>query len=179
MALLVPLKIGPTGPYRDPAGLPTMGSMHRDNVFRELDRQECLRLLETVPIGRVVYTHKALPAILPVNFALDRDYSVVLRTSADSRLAGAVDGAVVAFEADRIDEAERAGWSVVVTGKAVLVEDPEEIERLHHSGPRTWRPMRDGVFIRIASELVTGRRLRLGRTTGAGGPSGPSPVDVA
>lgn len=133
--------------------------MHRQDGFRELDRQECLRLLAQVPIGRIVYTDGALPAVLPVNFSLDHDFSVLLRTAAASHLARAVDNAVVAFEADQFDLAARTGWSVIVTGRATLVTDPREYERLSTSGPRSWAPTPDGVFIRIDPELISGRAL--------------------
>ena len=36
-----------------------------------LDREDCLGLLASVPLGRVVFTDRALPAIQPVNFVLD------------------------------------------------------------------------------------------------------------
>ncbi|MFP8959724.1 pyridoxamine 5'-phosphate oxidase family protein [Streptomyces nanhaiensis] len=133
--------------------------MHRHDGFRELDRQECLDLLAQVPLGRIVYTENALPAVLPVNFFLDRDQAVVLRTSGASRMARAVDGSVVAFEADRFDESTRSGWSVVVTGRASKVADPGEAERLSRSGPLSWAPIEDGVYVRIEPELVTGRVL--------------------
>ncbi|MBD0421892.1 pyridoxamine 5'-phosphate oxidase family protein [Streptomyces sp. TRM S81-3] len=127
--------------------------------FRPLDRQECLRLLAKVPVGRVVYTRQALPAVLPVNFALDADASVLLRTSARSDLVRAVDGFVVAFEADEFDAVSRSGWSVVVTGRATVVTDPGEHERLLRTGPRSWMPIHEDVFVRIESEMVTGREL--------------------
>lgn len=133
--------------------------MLRYDVFRAMDRQECLRLLATVPLGRVVYTRQALPAVLPVNFVLDADSSVLLRTSAGSDLVRAVDGVVVAFEADEFDAASRSGWSVVVTGPASVVTDPAEHERLLRSGPQSWMPIREDVFIRIESAMVTGREL--------------------
>ncbi|GGL94226.1 DNA-binding protein [Streptomyces fumigatiscleroticus] len=133
--------------------------MFSNDGFRPLDRQECLRLLGKVPVGRVVYTRQALPAVLPVNFSLDTDSSVLLRTSAASDLARAIDGAVVAFEADDFDAADRSGWSVVVTGRATVVTDPAEHERLLRTGPPSWVVGRDGVFIRIEAEMVTGREL--------------------
>ncbi|MER6619116.1 MULTISPECIES: pyridoxamine 5'-phosphate oxidase family protein [unclassified Streptomyces] len=133
--------------------------MIQSDGFRPLDRQECLRLLAKVPVGRVVYTRQALPAVLPVNFALDTDASVVLCTSAASDLVRAVDGVVVAFEADDFDAGSRSGWSVVVTGRAAVVTDPAEHERLLRTGPRSWMPMHDGVFVRIEAGMVTGREL--------------------
>ncbi|MFI6559401.1 pyridoxamine 5'-phosphate oxidase family protein [Streptomyces sp. NPDC050534] len=133
--------------------------MPQTDAFRSLDRQECLRLLGEVPVGRVVYTRQALPAVLPVNFRLDEGGSVVLHTSADSDLVRAIDGSVVAFEADEFQAATRSGWSVVVTGRAAVVTDPAEHQRLAQAGPDSWMPMRDGVFVRIDSEVVTGRKL--------------------
>ncbi|MET9903626.1 pyridoxamine 5'-phosphate oxidase family protein [Streptomyces sp. NPDC006446] len=138
--------------------------MYANDGFRELDRQECLALLVTVPVGRIVYTRRALPAVLPVNFRLDRDGAVVVRTSASSELASAIDGAVVAFEADEVDEVAHSGWSVVAMGLATLVTDAVEHARLLRTGPRSWAPAPQEVFVRIAQELVTGRELVGGRT---------------
>ncbi|MFJ9669094.1 pyridoxamine 5'-phosphate oxidase family protein [Streptomyces sp. NPDC101219] len=134
--------------------------MSHNDAFRALDRQECLRLLAKVPVGRVVYTRHALPAVLPINFSLDTDASVLLRTSPDSDLVRAIDGVVVAFEADEFDAATRSGWSVVVTGRATVVTGPDEHARLSETGPASWMPLQDEVFVRIESEMVTGRELR-------------------
>ncbi len=138
--------------------------MYRNDGFRELERQECLRLLAKVPVGRIVHTRQALPAVLPVNFCLDADGAVLLRTAAGSELVRAIDGTVVAFEADEVDASAHAGWSVVVTGSATVIRDPAEHERLARTGPRSWVPSPVEVFVRIAPELVTGRELVRGRT---------------
>ncbi|MEV0976416.1 pyridoxamine 5'-phosphate oxidase family protein [Streptomyces sp. NPDC049915] len=138
--------------------------MYPNDGFRELNRDECLRLLTKVPVGRIVHTGNALPAVLPVNFCLDGDGAVLVRTSAASELARAVGGSVVAFEVDEIDPTSFAGWSVVVTGRATVVDDPAGRERLVRTGPRPWAPSVDGAFIRIDTELVTGRELVGGRT---------------
>jgi len=89
---------------------------------------------------------------------------VLLRTSAASELVRAIDGSVVAFEADEVDAATHSGWSVVVTGEATVVTDPAEQERLARTGPRSWAPSPEEVFVRIGPELVTGRELVGGRT---------------
>ncbi|MET8014018.1 pyridoxamine 5'-phosphate oxidase family protein [Streptomyces sp. NPDC005271] len=138
--------------------------MFENDGFRTLGRRECLRLLAGVPVGRIVFTRQAMPAVLPVGFSLGTDFSVLLRTSATSELAAAIDGVVVAFEADEFDAAQRSGWSVVVTGRASVVTDPTEYERLSRAGPLPWVVARDGVFVRIDSEMVTGRQLVRGRT---------------
>ena len=138
--------------------------MYPNDGFRELEQQECLRLLTKVPVGRIVHTRQALPAVLPVNFCMDVDGAVVLRTSADSELVRAIDGAVVAFEADEVDAQVHSGWSVVVTGSATVVTDPDEHDRLARTGPSSWAPSPREVFVRIEPELVTGRELVAGRT---------------
>ena len=48
--------------------------------------------------------------------------STVVRLSTDA-------GVVVAYEADDLDPQRRAGWSVVVTGWASMITDPEQIAR--------------------------------------------------
>lgn len=138
--------------------------MYPDDGFRELGRQECLRLMTQVPVGRIVFTRRALPAVLPVNFCLDADGAVLLRTASASELVRAIDGAVVAFEADHVDAVRQAGWSVVVTGPATVVTDPAEHERLIRAGPVSWVPAQREVFVRVEPELVTGRELVGGRT---------------
>jgi nitroimidazol reductase NimA-like FMN-containing flavoprotein (pyridoxamine 5'-phosphate oxidase superfamily) len=138
--------------------------MDPNDGFRELGRQECLRMMAQVPIGRIVYTRRALPAVLPVNYTLDGDGAILLRTSAASELVRAIDGAVVAFEADDVDAARHSGWSVVVTGTATVVTDPDEQRRLARTGPVSWVPAPQEVFVRIEPELVTGHELLGGRT---------------
>ncbi|NBM21138.1 pyridoxamine 5'-phosphate oxidase family protein [Streptomyces sp. GC420] len=152
--------------------------MHPYDGFRELGREEALALMAGVPIGRIVYTDGALPAVLPVNFSLDDDSSVVLRTAKTSRMARAVDRAVVAFEADQFDESARTGWSVVVTGLAGAVSDEREQERLRRTGPRSWAPTPDGIYIRITPELVTGRVLGESRAAAANGHAAPEAEPV-
>ena len=48
------------------------------SVLEHLSRDECLRLVGQVPVGRIVYTRQALPAVELVNFALD-DGDIVIQ----------------------------------------------------------------------------------------------------
>ncbi len=140
-----------------------------------LTRAQCLTLAASAPIGRIVFTSGALPAIWPVNFVLDDD-AVVLRTGAGSKLAAAVRSAIVAFQVDHFDEAAHGGWSVTVTGRAEAVSDPAEIARLGESCLASWVPEERQHWIRISADLVTGRRI-LARTRPAG-PDAPFPSAV-
>ncbi len=125
--------------------------------FEELPEAECLRLLGSVPLGRLVFTLRALPAVRPVNHIVDGT-DVVIRSCMGSKVAAAVRGAIVAYEADEIDPERQEGWSVVVTGVARLVHDPDDLARYERL-VRSWVPAKGEYFIRIRPEIVTGRRI--------------------
>jgi hypothetical protein len=83
--------------------------MHSDgSALQRLSRDECLMLMASVPVGRIIYTRQALPAVELVNFAL-AEGDIVIRTDGSGKLAAATRGAVVAFEADQVDLAGQAG----------------------------------------------------------------------
>ena len=94
----------------------------------ELGPDQCLDLLASRRVGRVGISIGALPVILPVNYAVF-DHGVLFRTAAGTKLDAAVRGIVVAFEADAYDPDGRAGWSVLLVGKASEVSDPVKLER--------------------------------------------------
>ncbi len=129
------------------------------SALRQLSRDECLRLMASVPVGRVIYTRRALPAVELVNFALD-DGDIVIRTDRGGKLAAATCGAVVAFEADCLDAAHQAGWSITAIGPSREVTDPEEIGRLQKMRLSSWAPGAREHFIRISPGIINGRRLR-------------------
>ena len=141
------------------------------NGLEVLSREECLTLLETVPVGRIVVTISALPVILPVHFAVV-DGTVVIRTSPGTKLATATRNTVVAFEADSVDADGEVGWSVAVTGTAASVSDPTERQALLKLPLPEWAGGTDSHFIRITPVVVSGRRLPAGRTLP--GPSVPA-----
>jgi hypothetical protein len=128
--------------------------------LQELTQTESLRLLSSVPVGRVVFTHHALPAIRPVNH-LVIDNKIIIITSLGSAIssqAGSDGGTVVAYEADSIDPDTHLGWSVVVIGKAGLVASETEAADYRRAlQPWVAGEMDDVIVIR--AELVTGYRL--------------------
>lgn len=117
-----------------------------------------MRLMGTVPVGRIVYTRQALPAVELVNFTLD-DGDIIVRTDASGKLAAATRGAVVAFETDSIDLSGHTGWSVTIVGQARAVIDGEEIHRLEQAEVIPWAPGKRDHFIRISPTIVNGRRV--------------------
>jgi hypothetical protein len=127
--------------------------------FIRLDRSESLRLLATVPAGRLIFTVNALPTVRLMNFAL-ADGLIVLRTAADTTVARKVNDTVVTFEADDLDAATSSGWSVIVTGRATLVTDPGPLARYQEVPLVPWAPGERDQYMTITTELVEGRRVR-------------------
>jgi uncharacterized protein len=129
-----------------------------DPELIQLSSEECLQLLHTCEVGRVVYTDGALPAVTPVNYAFD-DGRVVIRTASDSRLAAKLPGSIVAFEIDELDRRARSGWSVVVTGPGELVTDAERLIQVSRLPLVIWAPGDRQVVLEIAAVRLTGRRI--------------------
>jgi hypothetical protein len=128
------------------------------SALRQLNRDDCLRLLATVPIGRIIYTRQALPAVELVNFALESG-DIIIRTDRGGKLAAATRGAIVAFEADVVDPEYRSGWSVTAIGPSRAVTDAADIARLQELGLSSWVPGLREYFIRISPQLLNGRWL--------------------
>lgn len=124
----------------------------------ELAAAECLRLLASVPVGRIVYTQRAMPAVEFVNFAVDQG-DIVIRTDPGGALAAATHHTVVAFEADEVDTATGRGWSVMAIGQSREVTEPLDIARLRDIGLRSLEPSGREHFIRVTPGILSGRRL--------------------
>ena len=128
------------------------------SALEHMPRDECMRLMASVPVGRIVYTRQALPAVELVNFAL-HDGDIIIKTTAGEKLAAATREAVVAFEADSVDVAQQAGWSVTVVGQARAVTVAAEFRDMEQVPLTPWAPGKRDHYIRITPAIVQGRRL--------------------
>ncbi len=135
-----------------------------DPAPQQLSRGDCLALMASVPVGRIIYTSRALPAVDLVHFALEHG-DIVIGTDRGGKLAAAVRGAVVAFEADCLDPARQAGWSVTAIGPSSEVTGTGEIARLHAMELNSWAPGPRDHYIRIAPVILTGRLLHAADAT--------------
>jgi nitroimidazol reductase NimA-like FMN-containing flavoprotein (pyridoxamine 5'-phosphate oxidase superfamily) len=126
----------------------------------DLTEGECLTLLRSTSVGRIVFTSHAMPAIRPVNHLVDAR-SIIIRTHLGaaivSRTAGA-SGVVVSYEADDLDPVRHTGWSVIVTGLARLVTDPEAIER-YSAQLEPWIAGEMDYVVSIDPRFISGIRL--------------------
>jgi uncharacterized protein len=121
-----------------------------------------MALLSTVSVGRVGIHIDALPAVLPINFALQNG-SVVFRTVPGTKLHNATQDAVVAFQADHYgDIRDPFGWSVLVRGVAQQITDPSTLAAARLLPLGSWAldggPDR---YMRVEPAMVTGRRVIL------------------
>jgi uncharacterized protein len=126
------------------------------HALEATSRREAVELLRTAALVRVVFTHRAIPAAIPVAFAVDGD-GIVIRTGQDTRLRGAI-GSVVAIEADHFDRATGEGWSVILQGIAEEITDPVHRARANGQVPRLVPGDLD-VFVRVPMTNISGRRI--------------------
>jgi len=120
--------------------------------------EACLRLLDSVPVGRVGFFADGEVVILPVNHLVDGQ-DVIFRTGAGSKLSSVGSKNLVSFEADSYDTQTHSGWSVVVSGWTEEVESDAEIRRLSDLGLLSWgRASGEPHWIRIRPTSITGRR---------------------
>jgi nitroimidazol reductase NimA-like FMN-containing flavoprotein (pyridoxamine 5'-phosphate oxidase superfamily) len=127
-------------------------------VIRFLDRDRCLELLAEACVGRVAVVVNGVPEITPVNYGL-LDGDIVFRSGTGTKLHAALTSQPVSFEVDRIDETQRTGWSVLVSGGSSLIEDDNELARAEALDIDTWAPGTRDTFVRVRAELVLGREI--------------------
>lgn len=127
--------------------------VHRARIH-ELDAEECWRLLESAPIGRLVWRGGDGLSVATLNFTVDR-HSILFRTVAYGSIARECDDSPVAFQADHADEATRTGWSVLVRGHAhVEYGDTVPIDTVD-----AWPEGSRLLAVRVVPGRVSGRRL--------------------
>lgn len=126
----------------------------------ELTEGECWRLLQSVSVGRIVFSYRAMPAIRPVNHLIDRR-TIVIRSHMGAAIVARTsgeDGAVVCYEADDLDPFRHTGWSVIVTGMARLVREHAAAER-YREQLEPWIAGELDHVISIEPRIVSGIRL--------------------
>lgn len=120
----------------------------------DLDREECLELLESLKVGRIVFVDDSGPDALPVNYVMDGS-DVLVATTPYGAIARGATNERVAFEVDEIFGYSESGWSVVVRGRATRespFDPPPEL-------PYPWAEGNRSYVLRIRADQITGRRL--------------------
>jgi uncharacterized protein len=122
-----------------------------------LSKEQCLRLIDSVRFGRIVFTSRAMPAVRLVPHIRLGD-QIVIPASADLGVTTDQTGTVVAYETDLIGAGQRPAWTVQVVGRARQVPARElpvgQRERLG-----SWSGGTPDAVIMITADLVTGEQI--------------------
>ncbi len=133
---------------------PGHGRAGRHPLLEALTKEQCEAHLAVGGVGRIVFLSPRGPVALPVNFEFT-EARVIFST--DESKAAAIEMQLVGFEVDRVDEAMSEGWSVMVTGRAHRIRDPEERDRLGSLDLEAWAGGDRHSLVGIEPEELTGR----------------------
>ena len=120
-----------------------------------LAREQCDADLAAGGVGRIVFPTKRGPVALPVNFEFTGEEVIISTDVAKADLLESEP--VIGFEIDRVDEAFSEGWSVLVSGPAHRVDDPDELLRLSSLDLEAWAGGERHALVKITPVTVTGR----------------------
>ena len=126
-------------------------------LSRSVSREESLRLLRDVDLGRIVFISRAVPAIRLVSHIVNDD-QIIIGTEYDVDIANVLRRpglTQVIYQADLIDQETHLGWSITVTGRAGLIEDEGELEQLKPA-LRAWPGQEFDLLAQIRPERVSG-----------------------
>ena len=136
----------------------TLAHMVVDQGLELLSEEAARQLLGEREVGRVGITIGTLPAVFPVNYRMI-DGAIVFWTAPGTKMSAAMEGAVVAFEVDDYQLADRSGWSVLAVGRADVVADQAIVAKVRAT---RLQPFVDGgrdTLVRIEPTFISGRRL--------------------
>ena len=134
-------------------------------VLERLSEAECIELLSSGGLGRLVYTNRYGPTALPVAYKIDGG-SVVLGTwdpalfDEDLRTGIAQAEYQVMVEVDQLDMEAHVGWFVLVRGAAHHLDTEAERASVLDARLEPWIEGVPAHFIRVNPSTIEGRRAR-------------------
>lgn len=128
------------------------------NQVDSISEEECWDLLLSSSLGRLAVAVRGDVDIYPVNFVAS-DRRLIFRTAQGTKLLELTVNERVAFETDGVGRDE--AWSVVVKGRARILEKQSEIAAADELPLRPLIPTLKYVFVEITPTEVTGRRFAI------------------
>jgi nitroimidazol reductase NimA-like FMN-containing flavoprotein (pyridoxamine 5'-phosphate oxidase superfamily) len=134
-------------------------------VVERLDEPECMELLSTAKIGRLVYNSRYGLVAVPSEYKI-HEGSIVFRTyrtiftEEDLRTGIAYADYKVAVEVDQTDPEAREGWVVLVQGAAHHIDTEAERAAIADLGLESWVEGEPEHFIRVNPRQIGGQRIR-------------------
>ena len=138
--------------------------MRARHVVERLNEAECMELLASVGLGRLVYDSRYGPIALPVVYTIDGG-SIVLTTwdpviDEDLRTGIARAEYRVAVEADQSDPETREGWFVLARGAAHHLDTEAERASIIDAGLEPYVEDIPRHYIRVTPTGIWGNRIR-------------------
>ena len=136
-------------------------------ILEELTEAESMHLIEQAEIGRIGFSGRYGPTVVPVNYKIV-DGAVVFRTAVGSPLGEDLRTGIahaeykVAFEIDMLDPVDRTGWSVLIQGAAHHLDDEQERAVVERAAIEPWAGGERDQFVQIKPTAISGRRIRRG-----------------
>ncbi|MFS2087359.1 pyridoxamine 5'-phosphate oxidase family protein [Paenarthrobacter nicotinovorans] len=124
-----------------------------------LSEADSWKVLERNQHGRLAVSVLGEPDIYPLNFVA-HEGRLLLRTNPGTKLAELSVNEKVAFEVEEIVGSE--AWSVVLKGKARVIESQTEIDEADKLPLKPWIPTRKYTYVEITPTRVHGRYFELG-----------------
>jgi transcriptional regulator with XRE-family HTH domain len=155
--------LGTTPDALSGAGLAAPPGQHgaeQHAALEVLTQEECWAYIRPGGVGRFLYNADRGPVAVPVNYATLED-TVIFRTDDRTAAAGSVSQPKVSFDVDHIDDVLSEGWSVLVSGSATIITRPDDLRAAARLSIEPWPGGERNAFVRLTSEEITGRRIRL------------------
>lgn len=130
-----------------------------ENPIEVLKEDEALELMGDQQLGRLVVRIKDDFDIYPLNYVVNEG-KIYFRTAEGSKLFTVSINDRVLFEAD--DHTEDKAWSVIVKGRARILERTDEIQEADELPLKPWLPTLKYNYVEITPEEISGRRFQLG-----------------
>jgi len=138
-----------------------------DGPVSVLSPEQSLARMQTLSVGRIVTNVQDVIDIFPVNYVID-DGDVVLRTAEGTKMTELVISKEVLFEVDQHTDIE--AWSVVVRGKARVLQTEAEILVAETLPLKPLVPTVKRNFVRITPTQISGRAFKVAPEPSRDGP---------
>ena len=130
-----------------------------ENPIEVLKEDEALELMGDQQLGRLVVRIKDDFDIYPLNYVVNEG-KIYFHTAEGSKLFTVSINDRVLFEAD--DHTEDKAWSVIVKGRARILQRTDEIQEADELPLKPWLPTLKYNYVEITPEEISGRRFQLG-----------------
>ncbi|SJN27587.1 DNA-binding protein [Microbacterium esteraromaticum] len=127
-------------------------------MISALDEQESFALLSAASIGRVGLVRDGRVEIIPVNYLMD-GHDVIVHTRDDGILSHLPEQSDVAFEVDHHDDLGGTAWSVLLSGRVIVVPENEQKQLSGVDRVRPWAGGERSLCLRLVVERISGRRV--------------------